>query len=189
MVIRYFSVVLFSFMALFSVILNAQAEQLQGELASGDTTYELSSGDIIRIKVFGEPDLSVEQVRLTDAGTFSYPFLGEVRAQGKTAVELERILTDALRGDFLVDPRVSISVLVYREFYITGEVKQPGGYTYQPGLNLRRAIALAGGLTERASTKRITVIRDQDPDRKPERVALDAQVLPGDMINIDQGFF
>lgn len=185
MAIRYFYGALFGLlMTLFSVTVSAQAEELQG-----NSTYKLSSGDIIRISVFGEPDLSFEETRLTDAGTFSYPFVGEVKAQGKTAAELERILTEALQGDYLVDPRVSISVLEYREFYISGEVKQPGGYKYQPGLNLRRAIALAGGLTERASTNRITVVRDQDPERKPERVALDAPVMPGDTINIDQGFF
>lgn len=185
MVIRYFNAILLSLLAtLLSVTASVQAEEMQG-----NATYRLSSGDIIRINVFGEPDLSFEEIRLTDAGTFSYPFVGEVKAQGKTAVELAQILTEALRGDYLVDPRVSISVLEYREFYISGEVKQPGGYKYQPGLNLRRAIALAGGLTERASTNRITVVRDQSTDRKPERIALDSPVLPGDTINIDQGFF
>ena len=185
MVIRYFYAALVGLlMTLSSITITAQADEMQG-----NATYKLSSGDVIRISVFGEPDLSVAQVRLTDAGTFSYPFIGEVKAQGKTAVELERILVDALGSDFLVDPRVSISVLQYREFYMIGEAKQPGNYKYQPGLNLRRAIAMAGGLTERASTKRITVVRDQDVNRKPQRINLDAPVLPGDTINIDQGFF
>ena len=185
MTIRYFTAALFGLvMALLSLTVSAQTDVMEG-----NATYKLSSGDIIRITVFGEPDLSIEETRLTDAGTFSYPFVGEVRAQGRTAAELERILVNALSGDFLVDPRVSVSVLEYREFYISGEVKSPGGYKYQPGLNLRRAIALAGGLTERASIRRITVVRDLDPERKPQRVALDEAVMPGDTINIDQGFF
>lgn len=185
MAISYFYGALFGVLsALFSLTASAQPVDSQGS-----STYRLSSGDIIRISVYGEPDLSFEETRLTDAGTFSYPFVGEVKAQGKTSAELERILTEALQGDYLVDPRVSISVLEYREFYISGEVKQPGGYKYQPGLSLRRAIALAGGLTERASTNRITVVRDSDPERKPTRVSLDAPVMPGDTINIDQGFF
>ena len=182
---RYFTAALLGLiMSLLSYTVSAQINALEG-----NSTYKLSSGDIIKVTVFGEPDLSIEEVRLTDAGTFSYPFVGEVRARGKTAAELERDLVAALTGDFLVDPRVSISVLEYREFYISGEVNSPGGYKYQPGLNLRRAIALAGGLTERASTNRITVVRDQDSGRKPERISLDAPVLPGDTINIDQGFF
>ncbi len=158
-------------------------------LAEGNSTYRLASGDVIRINVFGEQDLSIEEIRLTDAGSFSYPFIGEVQARGKTATELERLLTSRLKGDYLVDPRVSVSVLKYREFYISGEVKQPGGYPYQPGLTLRRAIALSGGLTELASTGRISIIRDQDPERSPEKATLDTPVHPGDSITIDQGFF
>ncbi|MCK9534263.1 MAG: polysaccharide export protein [Pseudomonas sp.] len=161
----------------------------QSVAAEGNSTYKLASGDVIRIHVFSEPDLSFETIRLTDAGTFSYPFIGEVRAKGKTAAEIEQILIKQLKGDFLIDPRISISVLEYREFFISGEVNSPGGYKFQPGLTLRRAIALAGGLTERASTNRITLIRDTDTERKPTRATLDTPVMPGDSINIDQGFF
>ena len=187
MALRYLCGVFFTLLTLLSTLLFSTTAAAQG--LGENSTYKLASGDIIRIHVFGEPDLSFEEIRLTDAGTFSYPFLGEVRARGKTANELARDLTAALQGDFLVDPRVSISVLEYREFFISGEVKQPGGYKYQPGLNLRRAIALAGGLTERASTNRITVVRDNEQGRKPVRVTLDSPVMPGDTINIDQGFF
>ena len=182
---RYIYTVLFGIL----MLLAGLTSHAQADVLLGSSSYKLSSGDIIRVIVFGEPDLSIEETRLTDAGTFSYPFVGEVRAQGRTAAELEQVLVNALQGDFLIDPRVSVSVLEYREFYISGEVKQPGGYKYQPGLNLRRAIALAGGLTERASTRRITVIRDLDPSRVPVRVGLDAPVQPGDTINIEQGFF
>jgi protein involved in polysaccharide export with SLBB domain len=160
-----------------------------GAYADGNSTYKLASGDVISINVFGETDLSFEELRLTDAGTFSYPFIGEVQGKGKTAAEIEQLLIEKLKGDYLVDPRVSVSVLKYREFFISGEVKTPGGYAFQPGLTLRRAVALAGGLTERASEQRITIIRDQDPKRKPEHATLDTQVLPGDTITIEQGFF
>lgn len=154
-----------------------------------DAQYRLASGDVIRINVFGEKELSIEEIRLTDAGTFSYPFIGEVRADGRTARELEQLLITKLKGDYLVDPRVTVSILKYREFFISGEVKSPGGYPYQPGLTLRRAVALAGGLTERASENRITIIRDKDPARKPQKATLDAELEPGDTITIDQGFF
>lgn len=157
--------------------------------AQADAQYQLSSGDIIKINVFGEPDLSFAEIRLNDAGTFSYPFVGEVDAKGKTPSEIRRLLTEELKKGYLIDPRVSVSVLTYREFFISGEVKTPGGYPYQPGLTLERAIALAGGLTERASTKRITVVRSADGERTIEKAALDTKVMPGDTITIDQGFF
>lgn len=158
-------------------------------LAESNSTYKLGSGDIIRIHVFGEADLSFDEIRLTDAGTFSYPFIGEVHAKNKTAAEIEQSLTQSLEGDYLIDPRVSVRVVQYRDFYISGEVGKPGGYSFQPGLTLRRAVALAGGLTERASQNRITIIRDQDPQRKPQQATLDTLVMPGDTITIDQGFF
>lgn len=157
--------------------------------ADGNSQYRLASGDVIRINVFGEKDLSFEEIILSDAGTFSYPFIGEVQARDKTAAEIEQILIEKLRGDYLMDPRVSVRVLKYRQFYISGEVKEPGGYPYQPGLTLRSAAALAGGLTERASTNRITIIREHDPARRPVPATLDTPVNPGDTITIDQGFF
>ncbi|MCI0918141.1 polysaccharide export protein [Pseudomonas stutzeri] len=151
--------------------------------------YKLGSGDVIRISVHGEPDLSFEEVRLTDAGTFTFPFIGEVDANGKTPGEVRNVLIEKLKDGYLIDPRVSVSVVNYREFYISGEVKLPGGYPYQPGLTLDRAIALAGGLTERASTKRMTIVRGSEGSRAEEKATMDTLVRPGDTINIDEGFF
>ncbi|MBE7927105.1 MULTISPECIES: polysaccharide biosynthesis/export family protein [Pseudomonadaceae] len=151
--------------------------------------YQLGSGDVIRVSVHGEPDLSFDEIRLTDAGTFTFPFIGEVDANGKTPGQVRSLLTDALKDGYLVDPRVSVSVVNYREFYISGEVKLPGGYPYQPGLTLDRAIALAGGLTERASTKRMTIVRGSENGRSAEKATMDTLVRPGDTINIDEGFF
>lgn len=157
--------------------------------AASAAQYKLGSGDVIRISVHGEPDLSFEEVRLTDAGTFTFPFIGEVDANGKTPGEVRNVLVEKLKDGYLIDPRVSVSVVNYREFYISGEVKLPGGYPYQPGLTLDRAIALAGGLTERASTKRMTIVRGSEGSRAEEKATMDTQVRPGDTINIDEGFF
>jgi len=160
-----------------------------GALAAGDSQYRLASGDVIRISVFGEEDLSFEQIRLNDAGTFSYPFLGEVRANGRTALEIEQLLVKGLKGDYLIDPKVSVSILEYRDFFVNGEVKAPGGYPFKPGLTLRKAVALAGGLTERASESKISIIREQGGEKKTLKANMGTPVLPGDIITIDQSFF
>lgn len=157
--------------------------------AMGHSQYRLDSGDVISIRVFGEEDLSFEALRLTDAGTFSYPFMGEVRAAGRTAAELEELIIVGLKGDYLIDPKVSVSVQEYRAIFVNGEVRSPGGYPYQPGLTLRSAAALAGGLTERASERRITIIRDIDGQRETLNATMDTPVRPGDIITIDQSFF
>lgn len=157
--------------------------------AASDSTYTLGSGDVISISVFGEEDLSFDEIRLTDAGSFSYPFLDELRVNGLTAADVERKIINGLIGDYLIDPKVTVSILEYREFFVNGEVKKPGGYSFKPGLTLRKAIALAGGLTERASENKMSIIRDTDDERKPEKADMDTSVSPGDIITIDQGFF
>lgn len=161
----------------------------QTGVADGAAQYRLASGDVVRISVYGEADLSFDHVRLNDAGTFSYPFIGQVKARGLTANQIEQLITDKLKEGYLVEPRVTVSVITYREFYISGEVQKPGGYPYQPGLTLDRAIALAGGLTERASLKRVTIVRGLGKTRVTEKGTIDTAILPGDTITIAQGFF
>ncbi len=162
------------------------------QLAVAETSggqYQLASGDVVRIQVYGEPDLSFEEIRLNDAGTFTYPFVGQIDARGKTPNQIEDLIANKLQEGYLKDPRVTVAVVTYREFYISGEVQKPGGYPYQPGLTLQRAIALAGGLTERASTKRVTIVRGTGETRQGEKATLETAILPGDTITIEQGFF
>jgi protein involved in polysaccharide export with SLBB domain len=157
--------------------------------ASDAVQYRLAAGDVISIRVFGEPDLSVEEVRLDDGGSFSYPFLGQVQARGLTSGQLEQRLHDGLVGDYLVSPRVTVSVLTYRDFFVNGEVRRPGGYAWRPGLTLRQAVSMAGGFTERASQRRMTIIPDGQTDDQARNADLDTPINPGDIITIRQGLF
>ena len=116
--------------------------------ATGLSTYRLAAGDVITIRVLGEDDLSKEKIRLTDAGSVSYPALGEVKVLGLTTGDLERIVTSGLKGRYLVNPKVSVQIEEYRPFYINGMVDKPGGYPYQPGLTVRKAASLAGGFKD-----------------------------------------
>jgi len=94
-----------------------------------------------------------------------------------------------LKGDYLVDPSVNVSVVEYRPFYINGEVKTPGGYPYQPGLTLRKAVALAGGFKERASKTKISLLSERALDGKQRQVGIDEVLNPGDIITVEQSFF
>jgi len=151
--------------------------------------YSLNAGDAVRIHVFGEPDLSFESLLIGQNGRISYPFLGELKVAGTSASELQQMLVDGLRPDYLIDPRISVSVVRYRPFFLNGEINRPGGLEFQPGLTLRKAIALAGGFTERANKKEILVISDNDPERKERKVGLDYPVQPGDIFTVKDTFF
>src|SRR5690349_24559618 len=81
------------------------------------STYQLGSGDMITIRVLGEDDLKRERVRLSDAGTVSFPVLGEIRVKGLTVGALEEQITNGLKGRYLLNPRVTVSIEEYRNFF------------------------------------------------------------------------
>ena len=150
--------------------------------------YTLGSGDTIKISVYDEPDLTVE-AKLSESGVLTYPFLGTLQVVGLTVGELQNNIANGLRGDYLIDPRVLVNVVEYRPFYIYGQVKQPGGYPYQAGLTVERAISLATGFTERASKRSAYIVSENASDQKPRKVDLNAPVKPGDVITIEESFF
>ena len=89
--------------------------------------YILGPGDSINIHVFQEPDLSLS-ARISNNGTVDYPLLGKLKIEGLTLVEAEAVLDKKLRGDYLIDPQISVSVASYRPFFVTGAVRSPGSY-------------------------------------------------------------
>lgn len=175
---RYF----FLFLLLISGALSAHA---QSELSS----YKLGAGDLITIRVLGEEDLKREKVRLSDAGTISFPILGEIRVKGLTVGELDDLITKGLKGRYLVDPEVTVSIDEYRNFFVNGHVEKPGGYPFMPGLTVRKAISIAGGFRERAARDKLNIIRDDDPTQTTRRVDLNAPVYPGDILTVEESFF
>lgn len=150
--------------------------------------YRLGSGDVIKVSVFGQEDLSLE-TRLPHQGVINYPFLGDIKVVGLTASEFEALLYKGLKGDYLVDPSISVTILEYRPFFIDGEVKKPGGYPYQPSLTVNKAAALAGGYTERASRSKITIVRDMAGEQTTFTASVSDIVQPGDIITVQQSFF
>jgi polysaccharide export outer membrane protein len=74
-------------------------------------------------------------------------------------------------------------------FYITGQVKNPGQYVLDPGMTVTQAIALAGGLTDRGSNRRIKVVRVVNGVRIEISVDETDVVQPGDTIQISPKFF
>ncbi len=151
--------------------------------------YKLGTGDTVSIQVHGEDDLSFE-TRIGGDGTIRYPFLGDIKVTGRTVAQVRWLIADGLKGDYLDDPSVNVSVIEYRPFFILGEVKNPQHYAYQPGLTVRQAIAIAGGMTERASDEKIELKRFVNGELTViQNVQLDMAIEPGDTITIAQSFF
>ena len=160
--------------------------QTYAALGSGD--YQLDSGDRIQIRVYGEEDLSMETL-LSDSGVINYPFLGEIKVAGISPSQLEKKLVSGLKGDYLINPNIEVSIVEYRPFFINGEVNTPGGYAFQPGLTINRAVAIAQGMTPRASDQKIFIERGYGEAKKRFKADLDTRLYPGDIITIEQGIF
>jgi polysaccharide export outer membrane protein len=156
-----------------------------------DPSYTLNTGDHVQVTVFEEPDLSIDAV-LDDTGAISFPLLGELVVRGLTPRQLESSITEGLRGRFLINPRVNVSIMEYRPFFVRGEVSSPGGFPFKPGLTVEKAVSMAGGFTPRASKSEFYIISDDSADGTGEArrsATLSSRIRPGDVINIEQSFF
>lgn len=151
--------------------------------------YLLGAGDEIKINVFQEPDLSFEKILIPESGVISYPFLGSLAVSGRTVKSLEIEINDALAGDYLVRPKVLVSIERYRGFFLDGQVNVPGQYPYEPGLTVRKAISIGGGFNERADHDSILLIKEKNKESSAVKVNLDVKLSPGDVIIVNESFF
>ncbi len=145
--------------------------------------YMISPGDIISVRVFGEPDLSLSGIRVPTDGHISYPLLGQIRINNHTVRSLEQQLTALLRNGFLQKPKVSVSIVEYRPIFVKGGVNSPGAHDYAEGLTVEKALALAGGFSNKGKVEGIIVLRDSGTS---EVVGLDYSILPGDVITVPE---
>jgi protein involved in polysaccharide export with SLBB domain len=156
-------------------------------IASVAQEYLLGAGDSVRISVFNEPDLGVEQT-LSASGEVSLPLIGDVNASGMSSAQLADALEERFRTGYLENPHVSVAVLVYRPIYVTGEVARPGAFPYAADMSVARAVATAGGYTRHASRSRLYLTRAGASNE--EEVSAEAATLlaPGDTVRVGESF-
>lgn len=150
--------------------------------------YLLGSGDQIVITVYNEPDLTTK-AKIDKTGFVSFPFLEDVQVIGLSTKQVAKVIRAGLLGDYIVDPQVAVSIAVYRPFFIHGQVKRPGGFPFQDDLTLDKAIALAGGLANRASTSDWKITRIVNGKTVTIQANVATLVHPDDIIKIEQSFF
>ena len=131
--------------------------------------YRLGSGDVIRINVYQNPDLTLE-TRVTEAGLVSYPLLGSIRLGTLSVTDAEKLIADGLRkGNFVKQPQVTLVVLQVRgnQASVLGQVNRPGRYPLEVAdMRLTDLLAMAGGAaTNGADTVIVTGMRNNQPYR------------------------
>ena len=180
-------------------ITTAAQAQSAAAAAGGSAEYRLGSGDVIRINVYQNPDLTLE-TRVTEAGLVSYPLLGSVRLGGLSVTAAEKLLADGLRnGNFVKQPQVTLAVLQVRgnQASVLGQVNRPGRYPIEVAdMRLTDLLATAGGTaTNGADLVVITGTRDGQPMRVEVDLPLvfaaggkdkDLLILNGDTVWVDR---
>ena len=155
------------------------------------SNYKLDSGDTLRITIFEDETMTLE-TRLDETGTINYKYVEKpIRLIGMTVQQLKDFLYEELTRTpaAFIDPTIQITIVEYRPFFIDGAVNTPGGYPYQPGLNVSRAITLAGGMTERGADDKVVVIRASNPQQGEIDVKLTDKIFPGDQVTVKESIF
>lgn len=125
--------------------------------------YLLGPGDMVRITVYGNPDLSTE-TRVTQEGTLTFPLLGEVSVGGSSVVQSEKKIASMLEeGGFVKKAQVNIVVLQFtsQQISILGDVLKPGRYPLERSSSLVEVLALAGGVNPNGSDM-VTILSRRD---------------------------
>jgi len=138
--------------------------------------YRLGAGDLVRITVFQNPDMTLE-TRVSEAGTLSFPLLGLVRLGGLSVSQAEQLIANGLRdGNFVKNPQVTIGLLVVKgnQASVLGQVNRPGRYPIDvTDMHVTDLLANAGGV---AVTGGDVLVLSGNRDGKPYRMEID---LPG----------
>lgn len=133
------------------VVLNTQA-----------VGYKLQQDDRLNILVWGHPDLSLT-LSIDPDGEISLPLLGKIKAEGLTIEELRELLEEGY-GEYIQEPRISLSLLNYKrsQVMILGQVRNPGTYELVGETRVLQLISRAGGPTEKAALDQLRLIRGEE---------------------------
>lgn len=132
---------------------------LAAHAESGD--YVLGAGDLIRIGVFGYPDMTAD-VRVDDSGSIRYALVGTLGVAGRSTREVETAIAQRLsNGGFIRDAQVSVLITEYlsRKVAVIGEVTRPGQYSLTQRSRVLDLVAEAGGVVTSIAADVATLLR------------------------------
>jgi polysaccharide export outer membrane protein len=133
--------------------------------------YALGPGDVVKISVFQNPDLSLE-ARVSERGSITYPLIGEVRVQGMSAAQVEKTIAEKLRtGGFVNRPQVSAHIVQFKSIQVSvlGQVAKPGKYALEQAKNrVSDVLAVAGGITPQGADVVTLITNEGGQERRKE---------------------
>lgn len=165
---------------------------------AGAAAVLLGPGDVVKLSVYGSPDLSLE-TRVSETGNITFPLLGQVAVGGLPVAAAEKKIGDLLeKGGYLKNAQVNmlVTTLASQQVSVLGYVNRPGRYAVDGRRKVLDLLAMAGGIhgdggdlinlvrTRNGSTTRET-IDVVDMVRKGE-LDKDVEVAGGDIIYVER---
>lgn len=149
----------------------------------------LGPGDVLRVNVYDNPDLS-QEVTIAADGAFSYPLIGRVQAAGLSVPQLESLFAKRFAEGYLKSPQVGVTVTQHKsqQVYVMGAVSKPGPYPLQHQTTLLEALSAAGGATPEAGFE-VILTHAADKQALPSgtsKVSAAANGQPGMRVSLEQ---
>src|SRR3954471_8637885 len=131
-----------------------------GRPVNAPPSYVIGLGDILRISVWKEPDLTLD-VPVRQDGMITMPLRGDIRAAGRGPADLAAALATELKR-FMEQPRVTVTVSQANSarVYVVGQMVRPGEFPLVGRMTVLKALALAGGFKEYAKPDSIVIVRE-----------------------------
>lgn len=168
---RFFQLLLVTALSLGALGAHAQTGAPAASGAAAE--YRLGSGDVVRIVVYQNPDLTLE-TRVSESGVVSFPLLGNVRIGGLGVSAAEKLIADGLKnGNFVKQPQVTLTLLQIKgnQASVLGQVNRPGRYPIETAdMRLTDLLANAGGV---ATTGGDILVLTGTRNGKPFRMEID----------------
>ena len=155
----------------FKIVTVFLAAQFMALAAMAQDGYSIKPGDVVRVEVLEDSSLNRESLVLPD-GRITVPLAGTVAVGGRTVDQVRSDVTQRLSSNFASDPTVTVSLVQLGEapkstgtyssdieVYFMGEINTPGLARVEKGTTLLQAIAIAGGFSRFAATKRVQLRR------------------------------
>lgn len=160
-----------------------QSQAFSGEALETEPPYIIGAGDVFKISVWKEPELSLDASMVRIDGKITFPLLDDIQALGITTMELKEVIEKRL-ASFVESPQVTVTLMDpgSQKYYILGEVNNTGEYPILKKLTILQAFSIAKGFTEWASKKEIILFRREGKTEKIIRVNY-KDIIKGDFSN------
>lgn len=175
--------VIFSIIAFFILICEACSSSVnynyEREQAIANQ-YKIGAGDLLYVSVW-ENDKFSGRVKVRPDGYITINAIGDIRAAGRTPIEIQNDIRKELKRFFQEVPAVTVTVVEVRSYYVyvLGKVRNPGRYTSTTPVTVLQALALAGGITEFANPNRIVIVRKDEHGTRRIPFVMDEVIKEG----------